>query len=311
LSTDVALGLVLKQLYQVYVSSNPSLILQTGKELYQQGLIDEQRPQIYSHAGDQFGKGNPWVPYNNPTDTLLNSVRVGTYFDDSLKPLLNSGEGLTKYIRLISFIWAFLFFNRTLQIVPSNTESQQYANAIVSRLKLSAKDILNIAYSLSEYFKSSEWLGICKGLLNNVPQPPTMADPKAYLEYTDERLKKNPNDAMALLMKGVSLYNIAQSNPSIGSKISLFGESMKLLNKAIDINPALYAEYQNIIQKIIGDSENIISSQTKNNIDTDRSASQKKDIGIQGGLNGHYLTGSRQKLKEIKYYTSDGKPVYE
>jgi hypothetical protein len=61
------------------------------REIHEYTIEEIKTPQVYTHAGDQLGKGNPWVPYNNPTDTILNRTRVSTYFDDSLKPLNNLG----------------------------------------------------------------------------------------------------------------------------------------------------------------------------------------------------------------------------
>ena len=245
------------------MSSNPNDLLETGRVLFQQGLIDEQRPEFYSYQGEAFTSGNPFVPWNNQYDTLLTGARLTTYFDDSTKQIKELGDRFREYARKISFLWAFLFFNKTLQLNPSNNEAQQYINTLISKLNLSPVNIVRNSYAMFKDYGLSEWVEICSGLLSNVAGPTQIDQDEAVLKKTDELLRENPNDAIALLAKGMALFNMAKKDSTLESKYRKYGETLILLNRATDLNPNLAREYRDTIKKILDAGHEMTNSLNK------------------------------------------------
>lgn len=273
---------------------NASQLLEVGKGLFQQGLIDEQQPQFYTHQGSQFMQGNPFVPFDNPTDTLLNQVRVNTYFDGSLSQINELGDRYREYARKINFILAYLFFNKSIYLNPSNSEVQQYIDLILGKLSLSPINILRNAYAMFKDYGLSEWMEICNSLLNNAVKSPPLEENEAILMEIDKRLKLNPNDPDALLAKGIILFQMAKKSLTLDAKKSKLSESLDHILKAVELKPSYATEHGEIMRNLLDTIKEV------NNIGN-----------LHNPLKSNNSSTYENKSKKIKCYTSEGKPVYQ
>jgi tetratricopeptide (TPR) repeat protein len=310
-------------LYSYYMNYTSPQLLETGKELFQQGLIEEQKPQFYSYAGSQFMKGNPFVPYNNPTDIALNEARLFTY-DDSFSQINELGDRYREYSRKINFIWAHLFFSKSLYLNPSDSEAQQYINLILSKLNLSPINILRNGYAMFKDYGLTEWVQVCNGLLNNAVKSSPLRQNEAILIEMDKRLRINSNDSQALLGKGFILFQMAKKDSTLDAKRSKLIESIAYISRAITLTPSYLTEYNEIIRNLTDTINEVDNLRYKPIINKEKNANtgniyykqeeQKKNIGnlvLNIPLKSNNSSILENKSKKIKRYTSEGKPVYE
>ncbi len=258
-------------LYRCYIGCNSSQLLQTAKELYNLGCQDELRPEFYSHQAEQYGAGNPWIPWNNPTDTLLNEVRVGTYFDDSLKEITEIGERFKEYYRKKNFLWAYIFLYKVNQIEPSNQEVIKYMDLILPKVNLSRINILRNAYAMFKDLGLQQWAQVCEELLNNNTRRSSLDDNESVLKESDKVLITNPNDITALIVKGIAIFNLARQDANSVSKMTKYREAEGYLKRAVAImssntnpaNPQTIIQYLEKIKMVTSTLSSMYEDMTK------------------------------------------------
>ena len=121
------------------------------------------------------------------------------------------------------------------------------------------------------------------------------------IQLYNKALDINPNNHVAWYNKGLSLYNLGK-----------YVEALQCYLKALSINPN-YIEAWNsagITLQILGENDDAIECYNKalyinpNHIQ----AQHNRNLAL---LRSASLQRSEKQEKRIKYYTSEGKPVYE
>jgi hypothetical protein len=164
---------------------------------------------------------------------------------------------------------------------------------------------------------------VCNSLLNDAVKSSPLEENQAILTEMERRLAMDPNDSIALLGKGLILFQMAKKDSTLDSKRSKLSESLNYITRAITLQPSYTAEVNVIINNLLDTIKEVDSLRYKAIIDKKKDANigdiyykqeqQKKkienpDLNISVESNNSSIL--QNKSKKIKYYISEGKPVY-
>lgn len=313
-------------------------------------------PQFYNHATDQFMKGNPFVPFNNPVDATLNYARVTTYDRSTMEQFKDVNNTIDRDRRIITCCFAYMFLYKAHQLDVSSTEILQYIKDIVRRVNTinqskinSHKDMLLTARSIFQNFNSNKWIQECDNFLNSetkistqklqtIPTLPTQTTPfsqeqlRSMIDISQRTLETDPNDVSAWTTTALTMFVIAKFTPDLKTQIdnyklseSFFKKALSLLMSSSNIDDSLDSTTKRTTRhEMINKAQTILS----NLIVLDE---EMKNLGIQRDptdvtkfkeayklfdeenkrLVLEMEIRSKEGKKRIKYYSSDGKPIYE
>jgi hypothetical protein len=209
------LNQLIDELYESYNNSNIDDLLSIAKVFYANAnSVEESSPQFYNYQSSQLMKGNPWVPYNNPVDTMLTNVRVATYDSDVWDQFSESARQKDELTIIVNLCWAFMFLNKAHKLDPSNPEVLQLTKAIFDQLKTisnfiinDSKDVLLAARKMFEGYISTKWTQECDNLLSSerkITSQELQAVPSLYQSeaYSKEQLKIM-NDTSTKIVKSI------------------------------------------------------------------------------------------------------------
>ena len=164
---------------------------------------------------------------------------------------------------------------------------------------------------------------VCDSLLNDAVKSSPLEENQAILTEMERRLAVVPNDSIALLGKGLILFQMAKKDSTLDSKRSKLSESLNYITRAITLQPSYTAEVNVIINNLLDTIKEVDNLRYEAIIDKKKDANigdiyykqeqQKKkienpDLNISVESNNSSIL--QNKSKKIKYYISEGKPVY-
>jgi hypothetical protein len=219
-----------KQYYAIYINSNANQLLGIGIQMYQQGYLDNRRSEFYSKQATEFGAGNATVAYNNPTDEMMNWVRVNTYSDSSLAPINDLARESRESQRHMMLIWAYLFFYKVTRIdqqqQQTNSVATQYIKDITSALSKSHVDILREGNKIFSDLGLLEWAQECNNMLSSSSE----VHPSTIGSLQPPQQSNNPNE---LIDNALALFKIADSEANLSFKESKLNEAETYLQTAL------------------------------------------------------------------------------
>lgn len=308
-----------RMVYDAYKTDNVNQLLEAARKLYQQGCLAETRPHYLTHQTKHQLETGLWIPPNNPTDIALHQawdiLSEDSYEMNQIKEQANVYDEVS---RKGNFWFAYIILHKAHKLKPSDGEILQLINDIISRLYLRPVDVIQNARKMFEALGLMEWVQECNYILNEETEISNQqieivqiidegnrnyskGEYNSAIQLYNKALDINPNNHVAWYNKGLSLYNLGK-----------YVEALQCYLKALSINPN-YIEAWNsagITLQILGENDDAIECYNKalyinpNHIQ----AQHNRNLAL---LRSASLQRSEKQEKRIKYYTSEGKPVYE